>query len=177
MHLGCDELTLHPLSKCRSSKNHNPQGLLSYRGLNQLCQSSNNTLKFYSDNNKRTTLVVIPLMSTKEKRQKGSCFTCASGTHFSLHPCYVDAAIVLSAKERPTPVAVIAHSGPSSSPLTGSWASSAKHIGSHKHLDKPLLLPFVFLLLFHHLLLSGWGTWMDGWRNEWMERMTGQTNT
>ncbi len=40
-------------------------------------------------------------------------------------------------------------------------------IGSHKHLDKPLLLPFV-LLLFHHLL-PGWGTSMDGWRNKWME--------
>ncbi len=34
-------------------------------------------------------------------------------------------------------------------------------IGSHKHLQK--LLPFVvLLLLFHHLLLPGWGTWMDG---------------
>ncbi len=25
-------------------------------------------------------------------------------------------------------------------------------------------------LLFHHLLLRGWGTWMDGWRDGWMER-------
>jgi hypothetical protein len=38
---------------------------------------------------------------------------------------------------------------------------------SEGHLDK-LLLPFV--LLFHHLLLSGWRTWMD----EWMERRTTQ---
>jgi hypothetical protein len=42
-------------------------------------------LKFCPDNNKRTTLVVIPSTSTKEKRQKGSCLTCASGTRFSLH--------------------------------------------------------------------------------------------
>ncbi len=50
-------------------------------------------------------------------------------------------------------------------------------IGSHKHLDKLLLPPFVVLLLFHHLLLRGWGTWMDGWRDEWMKRTTttGQT--
>ncbi len=49
-------------------------------------------------------------------------------------------------------------------------------IGSHKHLDKLLLPPFVVLLLFHHLLLPGWGTWMDewwdGWRDEWMETTT-----
>jgi hypothetical protein len=45
-------------------------------------------LKFCSDNNKRTTLVVIPSTSTKEKRQRGSCLTCASGTRFSLHPCW-----------------------------------------------------------------------------------------
>jgi hypothetical protein len=38
-----------------------------------------------------------------------------------------------------------------------------------------------FLLLFHHLLLWGWGTWMDGWWNgwryEWMKKTTttGQT--
>jgi hypothetical protein len=43
-------------------------------------------------------------------------------------------------------------------------------------------LPCVVVLHpFHHLLLSGWGTWMDGWqdgwRDEWMERAdhTGQT--
>jgi hypothetical protein len=49
-------------------------------------------------------------------------------------------------------------------------------IGSHKHLDKLLLQPFVLLLLFHHLLLPRWGTWMDGWwdgwRDGWMERTT-----
>jgi hypothetical protein len=43
-------------------------------------------------------------------------------------------------------------------------------------LDKLLLPPFV-VLLFHHLLLPGWRTWMDGWqdgwRDEWMERTTG----
>ncbi len=44
----------------------------------------------------------------------------------------------------------------------------------------PVVLQFV-VLLFHHLLLSGWGTWMDGgqdgWRDGWMERTTttGQT--
>jgi hypothetical protein len=44
----------------------------------------------------------------------------------------------------------------------------------------PVVLQFV-LLLFHHLLLPGWGTWMDGgqdgWRDGWMERTTttGQT--
>jgi len=34
-----------------------------------------------------------------------------------------------------------------------------------------------FFLLFHYLLLSGWRTWMDGWRDGWMERTTttGQT--
>ncbi len=40
-------------------------------------------------------------------------------------------------------------------------------IGSHKHLDK-LLLPFG-LLLFHHLLFPGWGTWMDGWWGAWWD--------
>jgi hypothetical protein len=38
--------------------------------------------------------------------------------------------------------------------------------------NKLLLPPFVLLLFFHHLLLPGWGTWMDGWRDEWMERTT-----
>ncbi len=48
-------------------------------------------------------------------------------------------------------------------------------IGSHKHLDKLLQPPFVLLLLlFHHLLLPGWGTWMDGWRDGGMERTTTQ---
>ncbi len=43
------------------------------------------------------------------------------------------------------------------------------------------LQEFFLLLLFHHLLLPGWGTWMDGWRDRWrdgwMERTTttGQT--
>ncbi len=31
---------------------------------------------------------------------------------------------------------------------------------------------FLLLLLFRHLLLPGWGTWMDGWRDGWMERTT-----
>jgi hypothetical protein len=44
---------------------------------------------------------------------------------------YVDAAVVLSARERLAPVAVIAHSGPSSSPPTGSQASSTEHILDH----------------------------------------------
>ncbi len=33
--------------------------------------------------------------------------------------------------------------------------------------------PWVVLLPFHHLLLPGWGTWMDGWRDGW-QRMTGR---
>jgi hypothetical protein len=33
------------------------------------------------------------------------------------------------------------------------------------------LLPFV-LLLFHHLLLPGWRTWMDGWQDGWMDHRT-----
>jgi hypothetical protein len=44
---------------------------------------------------------------------------------------YVDVAVVLNAKERPAPVAVIAHSGPSSSPPTSSRASSTEHILDH----------------------------------------------
>ncbi len=112
MHLGCSELTLRPLSKRRNSRNHNPQGLHSCQGLNQFCQkkkkekpisqnrawiiddnmllwcyNSSSTLKFCPDNNKLTTLVIIPSTSTKEKRQKGSRLT-ASGTRFSLHPCW-----------------------------------------------------------------------------------------
>ncbi len=48
-------------------------------------------------------------------------------------------------------------------------------IGSHKHLDKLLLSSWVVVvLLFHHLFLSGWGTWMDGWQDRWMERTTTQ---
>ncbi len=50
------------------------------------CCSSSTALKFCLDNNKQTTLVVIPSTSTKEKRQKGSRLTCANGTRFSLHP-------------------------------------------------------------------------------------------
>ncbi len=41
-------------------------------------------------------------------------------------------------------------------------------IGSHKHLDKLLLPPFVIVVvLFHHHLLPEWRTWMT-------RRMTGQ---
>ncbi len=40
--------------------------------------------------------------------------------------------------------------------------------GSHEHVDKLLPPPGVVVLHpFHHLLLSGWRTWMDGWRDEW----------
>jgi len=47
--------------------------------------------------------------------------------------------------------------------------------GSHEHVDKLLPPPWVVVLLsFHHLLLPGWGTWMDGWWDEWMERTTTQ---
>ncbi len=40
-------------------------------------------------------------------------------------------------------------------------------------MDKVLLPPFI-LLLFHHLLLPGWGTWMDGWLGRMTGRMDGK---
>jgi hypothetical protein len=47
--------------------------------------------------------------------------------------------------------------------------------GSHEHVDKLLPPPWVVVLLpFHHLLLPGWGTWMDGWWDKWMKRTTTQ---
>ncbi len=46
---------------------------------------------------------------------------------------------------------------------------------SHEDVDKLLPPPWVVILLpFHHLLLPGWGTWMDGWGDGWMERTTTQ---
>jgi hypothetical protein len=45
---------------------------------------------------------------------------------------------------------------------------------SHEHVDKLLPPPWVVVLLPFHHLLPGWGTWMDGWWDGWMERTTTQ---
>ncbi len=39
------------------------------------------------------------------------------------------------------------------------------------------LQEFFLLLLFHHLLLPGWGTWMDGWRDGWRDGWMERTTT
>jgi hypothetical protein len=68
-------------------------------------------------------------------------------------------------EERPAPVAVIARNGPSSSPPTGSRASSADHIWI-----KLLRLPFVVVLLLFHPGMRNLDEGTDDETNGWKGR-------
>jgi hypothetical protein len=77
-------------------------------------------------------------------------------------PVALDAAVVLRARERPTPVAVIACNGPSSSPPIGSRASSADHIWI-----KLLRPPFVVVVVLFHPRMRNLDDGTDDGTNGW----------